>query len=114
MLLATDASGVTVNLRDAMGATPLIQASALGLEGAVRALLARGARQELRHEETGSTAMHAAAAGGHAGTVDLLRAAPGAGAALAVRDAGGRTPLECAAAGGHGAAEAALRAGGAE
>ncbi len=113
MLLATDASGATLDLCDSVGSTPLVQASALGLEGAVRALLARGARQELQDEARGWTAMHAAAVGGHAGTVAVLCAAPGAGAALAVRDAGGRTPLECAA-GGHAAAEAALRAGGAE
>jgi ankyrin repeat protein len=81
---------------DGSGYTPLIGASFfLGREGAVRTLLAAGARQELQ-DRNGRTAMHVAAMGGHAGIVELLCAAPGAALALALRDSEGHTPLACA------------------
>jgi ankyrin repeat protein len=78
---------------DGSGYTPLIGASFfLGREGAVRTLLAAGARQELQ-DRNGRTAMHVASKEGHAGVVGLLCAAPGAALALALRDGKGRTPL---------------------
>ena len=75
----------------------------------MRALLARGARQELQ-DNCGETALHRAAKGGLAGIVGLLCAAPGAAAALALRDFSGKTPLEHAEAGGKEACAALLRA----
>ena len=61
----------------------------------MRLLLARGARQELQNSR-GWTAMHFAARWCHAGVVELLCAAPGATAALALQDKGGCTPLAVA------------------
>jgi ankyrin repeat protein len=78
------------------GRTPLIIACESGHEGAARALLARGARQELqdRHDET---ALHKAALHGHARIVELLCAAPGA--PVDARDKLGCTPLMFASSG---------------
>ena len=95
VLLEADAAGDTVNARDGRGFTPIILASAKGHEDAVRLLLARGARQELQCRGR-MTALHRAAALGHASVVELLCAAPGAAAALALQDYKGRTPLACA------------------
>jgi ankyrin repeat protein len=91
-LLAADAAGETVNVQCSTGFTALIGASEKGHEGAVRLLLARGARQELQNEN-GMTALHWAAYKGHAGVVEQLCAAPGAAAAVALRDKDGDTPL---------------------
>ena len=116
-LLAADAEGATVDVQNNKGDTALIEASYKGHEGAVRLLLARGARQELQNEH-GDTALHLAAykghvGKGHAGIVELLCAAPGAAAALALRTKKGDTPLAVAVRAGHAAIASALRAHGA-
>jgi ankyrin repeat protein len=67
-------------------------ASYIGHEGIVRLLFARGARLDLQ-SSGGWTALHLALVYGHAGTIALLCAAPGAAAALALRDDEGKTPL---------------------
>jgi ankyrin repeat/protein kinase domain-containing protein 1 len=111
-LLAADAAGVTLNVRDSSDVTPLMLATSENCEGAVRALLARGACQELQGLQ-GLTALHLAVHGGRTGIVELLCAAPGAAAAIATRDDSGHTPLAHAIEGGHAGCEAVLRAHGA-
>ena len=104
--------GAEVDARGEGGWTPLMMASQKGHEGVVRLLLARGARPELQNSYSW-TALHWAIDNDHAGIVELLCAAPGAAAALALRDTGGRTPFGFAIAHGRAACEAALRAHGA-
>ena len=111
-LLEADASGDTVNVDDGFGCTPLVLASAGGHEGAVRALLARGALLD-RKSRNGWTALHWAAQNRKAGVLGQLCAAPGAAAALAMRTVEGRTPLAIALANGECACSAVLRAHGA-
>jgi ankyrin repeat protein len=111
-LLAADAAGVTVNAQVKSGTTALARASYEGHEGVVRLLLARGARQELQNKN-GMAALHFAAMRGHVGVVEQLCAAPGAAAAIALRDKGGYTPLARAVRAGHDACASALRAHGA-
>ena len=94
-LLAADAAGALIDAQTSKGDSALIWASLKGHEGAVRLLLARGARQELQNED-GATALHAAARRGHAGIVELLCAAPGAADALELRDKDGAIPLAIA------------------
>ena len=94
-LLLADAAGRTVDAQDRNRWTPLMLASMNGRKDNVRALLARGARQELQCSD-GRTALHKAAWSGHAGVVELLCAAPGAATALAQRDKYGCTPLAAA------------------
>ena len=84
-LLAADSASETLNADDASSTTPLIQASFNGHEGAVRALLARGARQELQCED-GSTALMGAVRAGYIGVVEQLCAAPGALAVISLCD----------------------------
>jgi ankyrin repeat protein len=90
LLCAVPGAGVDQQTRN--GVTPLILASSFGHQGAVRALLARDARQELQ-DSNGRTALHSAASNGYHDVVQLLCAAPGAAAALVLRDGRGRTPL---------------------
>ena len=78
----------------------------------MRFLLARGARQEPQ-DSGGLTALHWAVHDNHLSTVELLCAAPGAAAALALRDRQGRTPFALAIQYGHAACAALLRARGA-
>jgi cytohesin len=104
------APGARVDAVDSKGRTPLILASLEGPEGAVRALLARGARQELRGGD-GRTALHNAAFGGYARVVELLCAAPGA--PVDAQDSDGWSPLMIAGRNGHEGAVRALLAAGA-
>jgi ankyrin repeat protein len=111
-LLEADAAGVSVDAQIKGGYSALMWASEKGYEGAVRLLLARGARQELQNEN-GDTALHYAAWKGHAGVAKLLCAAPGAAAALTLRTEGGNMPLVIAIAeggGGEGLVAAMLEA----
>ena len=110
-LLEADATGAAVNAQTDNGSTALVWASERGHEGAVRLLLARGARHELQSND-GNTALHCAAEKGHAAIVEQLCAAPGATAAAALRDKNGYTPLALAVREGH-AACASVRALGA-
>jgi len=84
-------------------------------EAVVRLLLSRGAEQELQ-SASGFTALHWAVDGDRPGVIELLCAAPGATAALALKtgvDEGRRTPLALAIHRGLVACEAVLRAHGA-
>jgi ankyrin repeat protein len=111
-LLAADVAGATVDVQNSKGNSALILASYKGHEGAVRLLLARGARQELQGQDR-MTALHCAAEKGQAAIVEQLCAAPGAAATLALRNEDGDTPLACALSSGHAAIAAVLRAHGA-
>ena len=95
-LLEADAAGATVDAQTRYGSTALVLASRKGHEGAVRLLLARGARQELQGEDR-LTALHCASQDCYVGIVEQLCAAPGAAAALVLCDTDGDTPLICAA-----------------
>jgi ankyrin repeat protein len=101
--------GEQVNLVDAFGATPLMRASFQGHAAVVRLLLEHGADQAVQSLRGGRAALHRAAYSGRAGVVALLCAAPGAAAALALRDRDGRTPLEVALAFGRTACVSAMR-----
>jgi ankyrin repeat protein len=90
-LIVADAAGATDG-QLIEGDSLLMWASKSGEDRAVQALIARGARQEQQNTD-GMTALHFAAAKGHAGIVDQLCAAPGAAAAIALRDKFGCTPL---------------------
>jgi hypothetical protein len=104
-----EGQGAENDARDKWGWTPLMNASYNGREGVVRLLLARGARQEMR-SSIGWTALRIAVDDDRASTVALLCAAPGAAAALALRDEVGQTPLGRAIKRGRAACEAVLRA----
>jgi ankyrin repeat protein len=96
------APGLQVDAQNLLGDTPLVLATGNlsgknegNVRAVVRALLARGARQEVRGRD-GKTALHKAASRGLASIIELLCAAPGAAAALTQRDFSGRTPLDAA------------------
>ena len=76
MLLEADVAGVTINAQTRAGTTPLLTASSARHEHAVRALLARGARQDLVDEDN-YAALHMAGKRGHSNIAALLCAAPG-------------------------------------
>jgi hypothetical protein len=84
--------GAVVDGRNKQGTTPLMSACMWGQEAAVRLLLLRGAKQELQDNE-GDTVLHIAVDRGHTGIVELLCSAPGAAAALALKNSTGETPL---------------------
>jgi ankyrin repeat protein len=90
--LLCGAPGADVDAQDRQGHTPLVKATNLAKArgGAVRALLAHGARQELQNSH-GWTALHWGAYRGQADVVELLCAAPGA--PVDVRNGRGDTPL---------------------
>jgi ankyrin repeat protein len=67
-------------------------ASHRGCKGAVRLLLARGARQELQNN-AGETALHLAVYKNNEAVVPMLRTAPGAAAVVALRDDRNRTAI---------------------
>ena len=100
--------------------TPLALASIQGSAAVVGLLLRRGARQELQNRE-GATALHMAVLLRRAEIVELLCAAPGAAAALALSTrqtflgglGGHRTPLSLAVGIREARCEAVLRAHGA-
>ena len=104
--------GATVDLRSWSGQTPIMQASQRGRESVVRLLLSRGAKQGLQ-DLNGYTALHEAVSGDRPAVVDLLCAAPGAAAALALKTSASHTPLSYAIYRGRAACEAVLRAHGA-
>jgi len=84
--------GAVVDGRNKQGTTPLMSACMWGQEAAVRLLILRGAKQELQDNE-GDTVLHIAVDRGHTGIVELLCSAPGAAAALALKNSTGETPL---------------------
>jgi hypothetical protein len=102
-----------IDTPNAFGRTPLMLAAMEGQEAAVRALLARGARQELA-DPNGNVALHFAVHGGHDAVVAMLCGAPGGGAALRMRDSDRRTPLALAIEGAQRDCERLLREAGAE
>jgi ankyrin repeat protein len=65
-------SGVDVNARDSLGATPLLDAAWYGNEQIVRLLVEGGARVDVTHEEGGSTPLDYAVLRGNAAIVRLL------------------------------------------
>jgi ankyrin repeat protein len=93
------------------GGYELFTAARAGDAAAVRDALRRGARAGFT-TPTGQTALHAAAAGGHAAALRELLAAD-SGVFVSAMDTHGNTPLLLAAAGGHADAVGALLAAGA-
>jgi ankyrin repeat protein len=104
--------GATVDVRCTSGRTPIFLASRRGYESVVRLLLSRGAKQELQDDD-GNMALHAAAERGCARVVALLCDAPGATAALSLKNKNGKTPLAVALRFGRAKCAAVLRAHGA-
>ena len=104
--------GATLDLRDKFGHTALSRASNMGHEAIVRLLLSRGADQRLQCND-GKTPLHVAVIGNCIGVIELLCAAPGAAAALALEDHLGLSPLALAVSNGCSTCEAVLRAHGA-
>jgi hypothetical protein len=104
--------GAEVDARHEEDWTSLMEASYQGHEDVVRLLLASGARQELQNRY-GWTALHFAVERNRPEIVALLCSAPGAAAALALRNSKVRTPLGLAIALGRAACAAVLRVRGA-
>ena len=104
--------GATIDKPSDFSMTPLILASLQGREDIVRLLLSYGADQELKDHED-FTALHWAVLEDHPGVVELLCSAPGAAAALAIRNWESITPLKLAIFAHRAACEAVLRAHGA-
>ena len=108
-----EGKGAKVDLRDECGRTALITACLKGHEALVRLLIEHGANQELQDEE-GDAALHLAVdQGDNVGVVALLLAAPGAAAAMVMKNREGHTPLGIAIDLQQTGCEAALRAAGA-
>jgi ankyrin repeat protein len=91
-------AGVNMNVRDATGRSALYFAAACSHKELTNDLLSRGADKDAAATATGWTPLHAASAGGHEETLQVLL---GAGVPIDVRDAEGNTPLHLAAARGH-------------
>jgi ankyrin repeat protein len=87
-------SGVDVDARDALGATPLLDAAWLGNSEIVRFLLQQRADPNLRHKQNGWTPLHAAVLSGHSAIIPILLSA---GARPDLRYAQGETDLHGAA-----------------
>ena len=88
--------GATVDKCQAQGYTPLSFACSWDWEVVVRLLLSRGAKVGLQ-DDSGETAFHWAARNGNVGIATMLCSAPGAAAALALKDnIRGETPLALA------------------
>ncbi|XP_069675894.1 26S proteasome non-ATPase regulatory subunit 10-like [Periplaneta americana] len=68
-------AGSQVNAEDHGGRTPLWLAASNDRQDACRALLAAGARPDVKQRSSGSTALHVAAANGHRAVCELLLAA---------------------------------------
>jgi len=108
-----EGKGATVELRDGCGRTALVLACLKGREVLVRLLIEKGASQLLQDDE-GDAALHLAVdQEDNVGIVALLLAAPGAAAALVLKNNDGHTALSIAIDLGQTACEAALRAAGA-
>jgi ankyrin repeat protein len=113
LLEAYEAAGAPEALNaEVWGETPLAVASKCGRDKVVRLLLARGADQTRQDADDGSTALHWATGSHNSSRADtvvfLLLAAPGADAAIAMRDSEGVSPLARASSSGRAAAVAAL------
>lgn len=85
--------GADANVADTYGWTPLMRAAYENRAGAVRAFLRTGKVELDARDETGSTALHHAAAQGH---VEIARLLLESGASIDARNAEGLTPLEMA------------------
>ena len=96
--------GVSVDIADDSGRTPLIEAAANGHAAVIDALLRHGADVRAR-DRYGDTALHVAVREGNSLAVDGLLAA---GADVNAADANGNTPLMAAAIKGHQAIAARL------
>ena len=109
-----EGKGAKVDLRDECGRTALITACLKGHEALVRLLIEHGASQLLQDVE-GDAALHLAVdpLGDNVGVVALLLAAPGAAAAMVMKNREGHTPLGLAIDLQQTGCEAALRAAGA-
>ena len=108
-----EGKGATVDLRDKCGRTALITACLKGHEALVRLLIENGASQLLQDVE-GDAALHLAVDGrDNVGVVALLLAAPGAAAAMVMKNREGHTPLGIAIDLQQTGCEASLRAAGA-
>lgn len=87
------------NARNSYGRTPLMYASSYGRDAIVEKLLAAGADLNIAPtDQTGWTAIVAAAAGGHASTVELLLRH---GADPTIKTKNGQTALDLARTQGH-------------
>src|ERR1700728_1214508 len=91
-------AGADVNARDAMGSTPLLDASWAGDPSVVAFLLAHGAEVNVRHAQAGATPLQYAVLTGRAAIVKLLLVA-GARVDLPYRN--GQTALHVAASRGN-------------
>lgn len=85
--------GANANVQDTYGWTPLMRAAYENRAGAVRAFLKNRKTRLDAADETGSTALHHAAAQGH---VEIARLLLESGASVNARNREGLTPLEMA------------------
>lgn len=86
-------NGANANVADTYGWTPLMRAAYENRAGTVRVFLRNGKAKLEEADETGSTALHHAAAQGH---VEIARLLLDSGAQVDVRNREGLTPLDMA------------------